>query len=72
MKSEDKITHKEIELEVHKIINNQTKDKSLCIWTWIIIKDKSSFNILHQFIMTLKRWSDRQTSAVIIIHDCWE
>jgi len=31
MKSEDKITYKEIELKIHKIINNQIKNKSLCI-----------------------------------------
>ncbi len=29
MKSEDKITHKEIELKVHRMINNQIKDKLL-------------------------------------------
>ncbi len=31
MKSEDKMTHKETELKIHRMIDNQMKDKSLCI-----------------------------------------
>ena len=55
MKSEDKITCKEIKLKVHGTIDNQMKDKLLCIWTQIIIRNESSFNVLHQSVMILKR-----------------
>ena len=58
MKSEDAMTCEEAWLKVHEITNNQTKDESLYIWTWIIIWNESSFNILCQSVMILKRWSD--------------
>ena len=72
MKSEDKITCKETRLKVHRMINDQMKDESLCIWTWTVIWNEDSFNISCQFVTILERWSDQQTSVIIITHDYWK
>ena len=72
MKSEDKIICKETWLKVHKIINNQIKDKLIYIQTWVIIRDKYLFNVLHQLIIILEKWFNWQTSAAIIIYDYQE
>ena len=55
MKSEDAITLEEAWLKVYEITNNQVKDKLLCIWTWITIYDKDTFNVSHKLVMTLER-----------------
>ena len=72
MKSEDAMICEEVWLKVHEMINDQIKDESLCIWTWTVIWDEDSLNVLHQSVMILERWSDWQTSAVITTHDCWK
>ena len=72
MKSEDAMIYKETQLKVHETINNQTKNESLCIWTWIVIWNESSFNVSYQSVITFKRWSDWQTSVIITIYNCWK
>ena len=66
MKFEDKIICKKTQLKVHETINDQTKNKLICIWIWIVIWNENSFNILHQFIMIFEEQLnqiDRQVSS---------
>ena len=72
MKFENTTTHEKAWLKIHKIINNQTKNKFLYIWTWIVIWNKNSFNISHQFVIILKKQSDWQTSIIITTYNCWK
>ena len=72
MKSENIITHKKVWLKIHEIINNQMKNEFLYIWTWIIIWNKSSFNISHQSVTTFERQSDWQTSIIITTYNYWK
>ena len=72
MKSENTMTHEETQLKVHEIINDQMKNESLYIWTWIVIWNESSFNISCQFVMILEKQSDQQTSVTVIIHNYWK
>ena len=72
MKFKNTTIHEKTWLKIHKMINNQTKNELLHIWTWIIIWNESSFNVLYQFVMTFKRQFNQQTSAVTAIHDCWK
>ena len=58
MKSEDATICEEVQLKVHKMTNNQMKNESLCIQTWTVIWNESSFNVSHQSAMTLKKQSD--------------
>ena len=59
-------------MKVHKIINDQTKNELLCIWTWIVIWNENSFNVSCQSVMILERWFDQQTSVIITTHDSWK
>ena len=70
MKSENAMTHKKTQLKVHKMINNQMKDESLCIQTQIVIWNEDSLNVSCQFVTTLKKQLNQQTSVIITTHDC--
>ena len=72
MKSENTTTHKEAQLKVHEMTNNQTKNESLHIWTQIVIWNESSFNVSCQSVMILERQLNQQTSAVITTHNYWK
>ena len=72
MKFENAIICKKAQLKIHETINDQMKDELLYIWTWIVIWNKNSFNVLCQLVMILKKWSDQQISTAITIHNCWK
>ena len=63
---------KETELKIHKTIDDQMKDKSLCIQTQIAVRNESSFNVSCQLVTTLEKWLNWQTSAAVTIYNCWE
>ena len=55
MKSEDEMICKKTQLKIHKMIDNQTKNKLICIWIWVVIRNECLFNVSYQSVMILKK-----------------
>ena len=72
MKFEDMMILKETWLKIYEMINDQTKDEHLHIWTWIVIWNENTSDVSHEFVTIIKEQPDWQASAAITAYNCWK